>query len=82
MKKTRKALEKCIENSTRTANGKMSAHNIIMGLIKEGWVELDEPREFWIGINALTDKYTIYTSPKSLCLPNDKIIHVREVVDE
>lgn len=51
-------------------------------LIKEGWVTLDEPREFWVVTSddfiSIHQKYpTKYED-----VLNHEIIHVREVIDD
>lgn len=49
-------------------------------LIKEGFVKVHEPREFWIDIDLLTKECKVIDG-MYLQLENHEIIHVREVVE-
>lgn len=60
-------------------------------LIKEGWVELDQPREFWImegypysvfNNKDLCEKYARNYESEIHNQEKPEIIHVREVIDE
>ena len=93
MKKTKEALKEAIKSTKLQANIKKedAADQIIDLLIRDGWVELDKPREFWIVVDSKDDgkEWVIYSSEKAHHLKriySDRstveIIHVREVIDK
>lgn len=50
-------------------------------LIKGGWIELDEPREFQVYYDKSTGNIRPYRGPGAQAR-NEEIIHVREVMDD
>lgn len=84
MKRTRKDLEDFLLQADKTyCVGKGWFTNMADKLISEGWVKVEEPREFWLHKNHVW--FNIKSLERYLSTMNvsrGEIIHVREVVEE